>query len=120
MRSPESFLEDSTVRPIFFATFPLMKPRMLWSCQSVALAISAVVAPCLRRRSSRTIAFFVPARTSSLPVAGRAAFLLADFAFAFRFFGVAVFDAFLVAGLAVFFLADARFVWAAGLGPSVG
>ena len=39
-----------------------MKPRMLWFCQSVALAISAIVAPSLRRRSSNTIAFFVSPR----------------------------------------------------------
>jgi hypothetical protein len=33
------------VGPIFFVTFPLMNPRMLWFCQSVALVISAFVAP---------------------------------------------------------------------------
>src|SRR5688572_16296068 len=86
-----------------------MKPRMLWFCHSVALAISAVVAPCFRRRSSRTIAFLVSVRTS-LAAAGRAAFLVTGLATTFRFFGVVTFDAFLVAGLAVFFLADARFV----------
>ena len=29
VRSPASFLVDSTVRPIFLVRFPLMKPRML-------------------------------------------------------------------------------------------
>ena len=28
-----SFLADSTTSPVFFVTFPLMKPRMLWFCQ---------------------------------------------------------------------------------------
>jgi len=27
------------MRPVFFETVPLMKPRMLWFCQLVALAI---------------------------------------------------------------------------------
>ena len=57
-RSPCSFLMDSTASPIFLVRLPEMKPRMLWFCQSVALAISAIVAPSLRRRRSRTIAFF--------------------------------------------------------------
>jgi hypothetical protein len=34
-----AFFNDSTASPIFFVTFPLMNPRMLWFCQSVAFAI---------------------------------------------------------------------------------
>jgi hypothetical protein len=49
---------DSTLRPIFLVRFPLMKPLIEWFCQSVALAISAIVAPLGRRRRSRTMAFF--------------------------------------------------------------
>jgi len=30
VRSPNSFLPDSTVRPIFLVRFPLMKPRIEW------------------------------------------------------------------------------------------
>ena len=37
---------------------------MLWFCQSVDFAISAMVAPCSRRRSFRTISFLLPARAS--------------------------------------------------------
>ena len=39
VRSPASFLEDSTARPIFFVMFPLMKLRILWLCRFVVLAI---------------------------------------------------------------------------------
>src|SRR5882724_9879547 len=99
-----------------------MNPRMLWFCQSVAVAISAVVAPSFRRRSSRTIAFLVPARSSSFPAAGRAAFLAADLVsiFTLRFFRPRAFNAFLVAGLAALFVARAFFGAAAAvLGTSV-
>src|SRR5438093_12343918 len=61
VRSPASFLDDSMASPSFFATVPLMKPRMLWFSHCVAFAISATVAPSFRRWSSRTISFFVPA-----------------------------------------------------------
>jgi hypothetical protein len=33
----ERRIGDPTASPIFFATFPLTKPRMLWFCQSIAL-----------------------------------------------------------------------------------
>ena len=39
---------------------------MLWFCQSVAFAISAMVAPWSRRSSFRTISFLLPARASPL------------------------------------------------------
>jgi len=42
MRSADSFFDDRTVRPIFFEIVPLMKPRIVWFCQPVALAISAI------------------------------------------------------------------------------
>jgi hypothetical protein len=58
-------LDDSTTSPIFFVTFPLRNPRMLWFCQEVALAISAIVAPTFRRRSFNTLAFFVSVRLSA-------------------------------------------------------
>ena len=51
-RSPSSFLTDSTPGPIFFATCALRNARMVWLCQPVALAISAVVAPSFHRRNS--------------------------------------------------------------------
>src|ERR1039457_328915 len=88
VRSPASFLVDSTVRPIFLVRFPLMKPRMLWFCQSVALAISAMVAPLGRRRRSRTMAFFENSRgtTASFTLG---AFLLVAFSLA-CFFGAAL------------------------------
>jgi hypothetical protein len=45
VRSPASFFVDSTFSFIFFVTCALRKPRTLWFCQSVAFAISAMVAP---------------------------------------------------------------------------
>src|ERR1017187_7764023 len=65
-----------------------MKPRMLWFCQSVALAISASVAPLGRRRRSRTMAFFENSR-GTLASFTLAAFLLVTFSFA-CFFGAAL------------------------------
>src|ERR1035437_8032767 len=50
-----------------------MNPRMLWFCQSVALAISARVAPPLRRSRSSTMDSLLPSRASgaaSLALAG--------------------------------------------------
>jgi len=89
VRSPASFLADSTASPIFLVRFPLTNPRTLWRCQSVALAISAIVAPFGRRSSARTIAFLLPSRASVmgflavfLPTAFLVATgLLADLAF---------------------------------------
>ena len=43
--SPASLFVDSTFSFIFFVTCALRNPRMLWFCQSVAFAISAMVAP---------------------------------------------------------------------------
>jgi len=57
--SPLSLLTDSTVNSIFLVKVPLMKPRMLWFCQLVALASSAIVAPSFLRRSSRTRSFLL-------------------------------------------------------------
>src|ERR1035437_8926582 len=62
-----------------------MKPRMLWFCQSVALAISASVAPLGRRRRSRTMLFFENSR-GTLASFTLAAFLLVTFSLA-CFFG---------------------------------
>src|ERR1035437_8804726 len=62
-----------------------MKPRMLCFCQSVALAISAIVAPLGRRRRSRTMAFFENSR-GTLDSFTLAAFLLMTFSLA-CFFG---------------------------------
>src|ERR1035437_3938650 len=92
--SPASFLLDSTVRPIFLATFPLMKPLMEWFCQSVTLAISAMVAPLGRRRRSRTTAFFENSRGGAASFGLEAGLLAALGSF---------FDAFLPAGLLPFF-----------------
>jgi hypothetical protein len=52
VRSPASFFVDSTFRPIFFPTCALRNPRMLWFCQSVALAISAK-RRCYRRPTAK-------------------------------------------------------------------
>ena len=64
---------------------------MLWFCQSVAFAISAMVAPCSRRSSFRTISFLLPARASLLAACfgDLAAFvaLVAFVAFALLAFG---------------------------------
>jgi hypothetical protein len=54
---------------------------MLWFCQSVALAISARVAPFLRRSRSSTMDFLLPSRAS-----GAASLALAVLA-ALAFFG---------------------------------
>src|ERR1039457_4038607 len=91
---------------------PEMKPRMLWFCQSVALAISAIVAPSLRRRRSRTMAFFENSR-GTLASFTLAAFLLAGFSLA-GFFGAAL--ACLAAFLAAFWpllALGAPFFWLA-------
>src|SRR3954447_11709524 len=77
VRSPASFLVLSTVRPIFLVKLPEMKPRMLWFCQSVALAISAIVAPSLRRRRSRTMAFLLNSRGTAASLMGLASFFAA-------------------------------------------
>jgi hypothetical protein len=61
-RSPASFLLDSTASPIFLLRVPEMKPRMLCFCQPVALAISAIDAPALRRIRSSTMAFLENSR----------------------------------------------------------
>jgi hypothetical protein len=49
-------------------------PRTVWACQPVVFMISARVAPCLRRSSSRTSAFLLPSRASVGPCLARAAF----------------------------------------------
>src|ERR1035437_3971264 len=112
--SPDSFLLDSTLRPIFLRRAPLRKPRMLWFCQWVALAISVNEAPLGRRRSSRMVALFDPLRSS---VAGWDAFWLAGFACFLA-------KSLLAAGLACFFGAaflarwlalGAPLFWLAGL-----
>src|ERR1017187_6590601 len=62
---------------------PETKPLIEWFCQPVALAISAIVAPSLRRRRSRMICFLLPSRGwrfSGLGAAALDAFLLAGFA----------------------------------------
>src|ERR1700694_3451894 len=51
-----------TVRPIFFPSVPLMNPRTLGACQSVAFMISATVAPSLRFSSSRILSVLLPSR----------------------------------------------------------
>src|ERR1017187_5757009 len=109
VRSPASFLVDSTVRPIFLVRFPLMKPRMLWFCQSVALAISASVAPLGRRRRSRTIAFFENSRGTAASFT-LGAFLLATFSLA-CFFGATL--ACLAAFFAPLLSLGAPFFWLA-------
>ena len=48
VRSPASFLVEEIGRSIFLVRVPEMNPRMLWFCQPVAFAISAMVAPPLR------------------------------------------------------------------------
>ena len=48
-RSPWSLRMDSTVSFIFFETVPEIKPRIVCGCHFVNLAISAAVAPSLRR-----------------------------------------------------------------------
>jgi len=70
----------------------------------VALAISAVVAPCFRRRRSRTIAFLVSARASDF---GRTSLLLASFVT--RYLVAVAFDGFLAAGPVAFLLARVLF-----------
>src|SRR5689334_13835095 len=69
-----------------------MKPRMLWFCHWVALAISAIVAPSSRRKSSRTIDFLLPSRTSAAlaSLLTEALFLADDFVFDFAAFFTAV------------------------------
>src|ERR1035437_3798222 len=76
-----------------------MKPRMLWFCQSVALAISASVAPLGRRRRSRTIAFFENSR-GTLASFTLAAFLLDGLASFFAAGFAAALEAFLLVGFA--------------------
>jgi hypothetical protein len=63
VRSFASFRVDWSCIPIFFEIVPLINPRIVWFCQLVALAISAVVSPCFRRGISSTIAFFVSPRS---------------------------------------------------------
>src|ERR1017187_8995391 len=90
-----------------------MKPRMLWFCQSVALAISAIVAPLGRRRRSRTIAFFENSRgtlasftLAAFLLAGLASFFAASFAAgAFLLVDLASLAAFLALGAPPFLLA---------------
>src|SRR5450755_1298299 len=84
-----------------------MNPRMLWFCQSVALAISAIVAPLGRRRRSRTMLFFENSR-GTLASFTLAAFLAAGFAAALGAFlpvGLAFLAAFLTLGAPPFLLA---------------
>ena len=57
-RSP-SRTEDRTLRPSFFFRCPLIKPRTLCVCQSVARWIAFNVAPCGRSSSAMTRAVFV-------------------------------------------------------------
>src|ERR1039457_2161794 len=109
VRSPASFLVDSTVRPIFLVRFPLMKPRIEWFCQSVALAISAIVAPLGRRRRSRMMFFFENSR-GTLASFTLATFLLATFSLA-CFFGAAL--ACLAAFFAPLLALGAPFFWLA-------
>ena len=48
----------------------LRKPRIEWSCQSVACAISPRLAPPSRRSIARTVAFLLPSRDSRFDLAG--------------------------------------------------
>src|ERR1017187_987418 len=86
-----------------------MKPLIEWFCQSVALAISAMVAPLGRRRRSRTMLFFENSRgtTASFTLG---AFLLVAFSLA-CFFGAAL--ACLVAFFAPLLALGAPFFWLA-------
>src|SRR5271165_7669880 len=86
-----------------------MKPRTLWFCQSVALAISAIVAPLGRRRRSRMMFFFENSR-GTLASFTLAAFLLATFSLA-CFFGAAL--ACLAAFFAPLLALGAPFFWLA-------
>lgn len=79
----------SGIAGVFFETVPLMKPRMLWFCQLVALAISPIVAPSFRRRSSRTMAVLLPSRDFDVEPATLHAFFVPVFAFA-ACFGLAL------------------------------
>lgn len=56
---------DSTASFIFFEIVPQTKPLIVCGCHLVILAISAAVAPSLRRRNSITALFFDPSRASS-------------------------------------------------------
>ena len=46
-----------------------MNPLIEWFCQPVALAISAIVAPSVRRKSSKTMAVFVVRSSLDLALA---------------------------------------------------
>ena len=58
-----SMRKDSTLRPNFFVTVPLMNPRSECGCQLVAFSRSLAVAPPGRFSSSRIISALLPART---------------------------------------------------------
>src|ERR1039458_844412 len=90
-----------------------MKPRMLCFCQSVALAISAMVAPLGRRRRVREVGFFENSRgtlasltLAAFLLAGLASFFAASFAAgAFLLVDLASLAAFLALGAPPFLLA---------------
>src|SRR5713226_1105455 len=56
--------------PSFFFSAPEMRPRTVWRCQPIALAISSMVAPSGRCSSPMTRACFEPARRRAEPPAG--------------------------------------------------
>src|ERR1019366_2247585 len=80
MRWPPLSLLDSTFRPIYLPSFPLMTPRTLLAFQPVALTSSSSVAPFERPTNARTVADLLPSRgplASHAPFLGFLAFLVA-------------------------------------------
>src|SRR5947209_14136125 len=116
-RSPSSRRTDSTVRPIFLPSAPLMNPRTLWACQPVAFVIWVSVAPPLRWSRPSTVAFLLPSRAAaglSPPLARFPLAALASLAFAA---GLA-FLPFFAAALALLAPFGAAVAVSAGVPPS--
>ena len=74
MRCPFCPLADSTLSPIFLPSVPLMNPRMLCGCQSVAAISSCIVAPLGRFSNSTICAVLLPSRVPLAFGASSAAF----------------------------------------------
>src|SRR5947208_16216244 len=115
--SPSSRRTESTVRPIFLPSAPLMNPRTLWACQPVAFMIWASVAPPFRWSRPRTVAFLLPSRAAaglSPPLARFPLPALAGFVFAVPL----AFLPFFAAALALLARFGAVVAVSAGLPPS--
>src|SRR5215471_121726 len=104
MRSPASVLVDSILRPCFLAAVE-RNPRTLWACQFVAFMISARVAPCGRRISSRIFAPLLSGRGALASLAANLAVFLPVLA---SFFGA---TGCVLPPFAVFWPLGAPFFW---------